>query len=385
MENPFVFGKAITGKHFIDREEELREIVSHLSRGQNVILYSPRRYGKTSLIKQALEKLKGSKFVVFYIDLYRISSLNEFYQEYAKCMVQARVPAQKLIDLISSLLPSLNPKIVYQSAELPSVEIDVKLPTLKKSKTLKELFDSFEIYLGKNRLKGCVVFDEFQEILTIEDGENLEREMRAAFQHHKNIGYGFLGSRNHLMNDLFKNKNRPFYNFGVHFPLDVIAKKKWEPYLKAEFTKAGYKVKEEYIDELLSITNGHPYYTQFFCSELWELFGNKKDLPDDCVKMTLLRVLQKENHAFQELWDTLSGRERKLLSAIAHENDSAVYSSEFLDKYQFGSPSKIQRVVSSIQKRDLIDKKVNNLFKIHDPIFKYWILEGNKTNIQNNS
>ncbi len=249
-----------------------------------------------------------------------------------------------------------------------------QLPTLKKSKTLKELFDSFEIYLGKNKQKGCVVFDEFQEILNIEDGENLEREMRSAFQHHKNIGYGFLGSRNHLMHDLFKNKNRPFYNFGVHFPLEVISKSKWKPYLSTVLLEGGYAISDGLIDEILAITDGHPYYTQLFCSELWELFRGKKDLPEDCVMKTLSKVLQKENHAFQELWDTLKGKERKLLSAIASENEVAVYSSNFIEKYEFGSPSKIQRVVHAIEKRDLIQRNEKSFFSIHDPVFKYWII-----------
>ncbi len=374
MINPFIFGKSVTGDKFINRKKELQEISAHLVRGQNVILYSPRRYGKTSLIKTVLKKLKKQNLEVFYLDLYRISSLQEFYRTYANLIVsQVQSPVKKLFSLILSLLPSLKPKLVYEQPDMPTVEIDIQLPTLKQSATLKELFDAIEEYLYKRNKRGCVVFDEFQEILSVDNGEKLEREMRSAFQHHKSVSYAFLGSKYHLMHGLFKDKNRPFYNFGVHYPLFGILKEDWTPYILRQFRKGGYSVEKMVCEKIMEITKGHPYYTQLFCSELWELFLHNKNLKEDCIYKTLDVVLQKEDHAFSEIWDGLRGRERQVLDAIVQEEHASVFSKEFITRYQFGTPSAIQRAVAGLIEKNLIDKIEGVFYIVNDPLFEQWL------------
>ena len=219
------------------------------------------------------------------------------------------------------------------------------------------MLNSIETYMKQKGKRACVVFDEFQEITEIDSGTILEKEMRSAFQHHEFVSYAFLGSKNHLMKELFNDKNRPFYNFGVHFPIKEIDSKHWYSYVHEQFSKGGYSVSPAMIETILGITHGHPYYTQLFCSELWEVYFHNKNLPDDCIANTLKTVLSKENNAFQEIWDKLKGRERMVLDAVAKEGNAAIFSKEFLLNYHLGTPSTIQRHVNALIEKDLIVRK----------------------------
>lgn len=376
MENPFFFGKTVTGGCFINRQREIRELSESLARGQSLIIFSPRRYGKTSLIKQVMGRLKERGLLIFYFDLYRITDLDQFYRYYTRTIVSSlQSPAQKLFAIMRALIPSLKPKLVYTEPGAPSIEVEVGLETLRKTSSLQELFDAVEKFCIKKRKKACVVFDEFQEITAIEQGDAIEREMRASFQHHQYVSYAFLGSRYHLMHELFNDKNRPFYHFGAHYELDVISQSDWLPFIRHKFAAGGYEIGDQECRDIMEITRGHPYYTQLFCSTIWDLAQKHGKIASDDIKGGLRIVLEKESHAFHELWDCLRSDERRLLSAIAKEPQSpAIFSNDFISRHQMGSASSLQRVVSRLQQRGLLMRKKQG-YLITDPVFLRWIID----------
>ena len=143
MNNPFIFGKTVSGGQFIDREDETASIVNTLASGQNIICYSPRRYGKTSLMLKVKEELCERGHLVFFIDLFRITSLDNLYSIYATSIAAAlRSPLKALLEILHSVLPTINPKVVFKGEGSPTVEVSMPLPVLAKSATLRELFDS---------------------------------------------------------------------------------------------------------------------------------------------------------------------------------------------------------------------------------------------------
>ena len=188
MRNPFIFGKVVQGDLFLDRESEAALISETLLSGQNIICYSPRRYGKTSLMIRVGEQLESKGHLVFHIDFFRVTSLQDLYNIYTTSIADAvRSPLKTLIQTLQTILPTINPKIVLKSADAATVEVSVPLPVLMKSQTLHELFNSLELYCNKKKKKGTVIFDEFQELTAIKDGPVIEREMRSAFQHHTHV------------------------------------------------------------------------------------------------------------------------------------------------------------------------------------------------------
>ncbi|HAJ80581.1 MAG TPA: hypothetical protein DCO75_12520 [Fibrobacteres bacterium] len=373
MNNPFLFGKTVTGSSFINRTRELEYLSETLTRGQNVIIFSPRRYGKTSLIKRVLERLKEHRVLTFYFDLYRITTLEQFYQYYSSSILASlQSPYEKIFSLVRTLIPSLRPKLVFADPGSPSIEIELNLDILKKNSTLKEIFDFIEKYCVLKKRKACVVFDEFQEIISIENGNLLEREMRSSFQHHQHVSYAFLGSKYHLMNDLFTDKSRPFYNFGSHYELTEIGLEDWTYYIKEQFKKGGYTLTGDACKRMLSYTKGHPYYTQLFGSEVWELYHKIKKINENDIDLALIQVLRKESHAFVEFWDSLSNPERKFISALSTSQDNEIFSNEFITVNRLGALSSVQRTVAKLVKQGLLIKK-SSRYEITDPLFLQWV------------
>ena len=369
MKNPFLFGAVVSDEHFINREDEVLSIAQSLLAGQNVICYSPRRYGKTSLMKKVMKILSSKGTLVFYIDMYSVTSLENLYNVYASSIAGSiKSPINSLIELIQRLLPSINPKIVFKNPGSPSVELTVPIPVLAKAETLRELFNSLEMYCGRKKKKGAVVFDEFQEIAALADGDRIEREMRSAFQHHKNVSYAFLGSKNHILKNIFKNKNRPFFNFGRHFDIDVISEEHWIRHIRNKFPSAN-----KHAARILTLTQNHPYYTQMFLHYLWDY--HKKGAPVDEPSLVVVsnEILQRDSMLFSEMWDTMSVRERNLLKAIAMEETNSIYEKGFLLKHNLGTAAIVQKAYMKLEKRDYVRKDASGRICFANPFFKTWI------------
>ena len=80
MQNPFAYSNYVTGESFCNREKELSELLKYIKGSQNVLLYSHRRYGKSSLIRQAIRNIKGKKLNIdtMHVELYGTISEKDF-------------------------------------------------------------------------------------------------------------------------------------------------------------------------------------------------------------------------------------------------------------------------------------------------------------------
>jgi uncharacterized protein len=347
-------------------------IYDTLSSGQNVICYSPRRYGKTSMMMCIKDKLAGDGHIVFFIDFFRITSIEDLYAIYATSIAdELRGPLKTLIQTIQTMLPTINPKIAFKSPESPTVEITVPIPVLAKSDTLRELFDSLEKYCAKKQKKGTVIFDEFQEVTIIPDGGIIEREMRSAFQHHKHVSYAFLGSKQNLLKGIFRDKNRPFFNFGRHFELDVIDAEHWKKFISKHM---GLICSNEYVDRIIDTAERHPFYVQMYCHFIWDYAKrNKCHITEKVLDTVLDDILERDTMLFGELWDSITMKERHLLKVMAFEETKSIYDSRFILKNNLGTSSSIQKAVEKLLSLEYIKKTVARKIEFVNPFFRQWI------------
>jgi hypothetical protein len=177
------------------------------------------------------------------------------------------------------------------------------------------------------------------------------------------------------MRQLFKDKSRPFYNFGVHYDLGVIEPSEWQNHIFSCFKKNGFNISPDICGEITGLTGGHPYCTQLVCGEMWDKYSQSRKLPALCLTETLRDVLRKENQAFQEIWDSLNGRQRKLLEAIALNGGSAeIFSSKFLQEHKLGAASSIQRSVAKLLEEGWV-MRIQDVCRIIDPLFLCWLRE----------
>lgn len=375
MENPFVYGKVVRGKYFANREAEIAELKNDIASSQNVIVFSPRRYGKTSLILEVLDRVKDEGLLTCYIDLFKVTSQETFIAAYAREVARLQGGRiQTMLKKIRDLLPRLVPKVVMKGEKV-DLEVEFEFdPRADKGPLFDDLFEAVATMSLQTGKKAVVVFDEFQEITGWDVKGQIERQMRTHFQMHESVSYIFMGSKRHLMQELFRNKNRPFYRFGRHFPLGKIPKDEFAEFIQRHFEETGYQTDLDAIREILHAADDHPYYTQLLCNILWDRKRQEKVIAKEDIYLAVQEVFMREAHAFHDIWDMLPLKSRQLLVALAKEDSPQVrpFSSGFLQKHNLGSASSVQRAITRLLEEEVLEK-TNGGYQFTDVFFKRWL------------
>ena len=371
MKNPFVYGEEVTGEAFWNRANEIKELTQDIKNGQNVIIFSTRRYGKTSLIKNVLEKVRKEGVLTVYVDLYPAITKEKFVEVYAKAVSRSLgKPTQKILDAVKRLFPKLIPKIVIRGEGEAEFEFDYEPRNVFKT-SLPDLLNAVHKRAQEEKKVACVAFDEFQEIANYADSE-IEKEMRTVFQSHRDVSYIFLGSKKHLFGRIFQDPNRPFYKSGKHLPLGRLPIVEVKKYLKERFSEGKIKVSQDVISIIAETGAGHPYYTQLLGHILWDECFEKEQILAKDVEEGLEKMLNREGEVYESILDNLTRKQKSLLVALSMEPDAQVFSSEFLSRFHLGSASSVQRAFQSLIEKDLLDRG-NDRFVFHDPFFALWL------------
>ncbi|MCI0473815.1 MAG: ATP-binding protein, partial [Ignavibacteria bacterium] len=346
MENPFKFGSVVEEPYFTNRKEEIAEVKSVLNSGNHIIIISPRRYGKTSLINTVL-KTTGRPGI--FLDMQIIISPDDLASQLLKRLFKV-YPYERIKNLIRKfrIIPSisLNPltndfEISFRAEENNAKPLEDVLELMNKSAT------------GGKRL--IVVMDEFQEIGRI--GKGLDRKMRALMQYHKNINYVFLGSQESLIREIFEKKKSPFYHFGYLMALNRIPQEEFHSFLEKRFKNAA-PAPGKLADEILSITKSHPYYTQFLAFTIWEIM-ERKQKETAPVRAAIDRIIKAHDNDYERLWGTLNITDMKIMLGICAEEKSLT-SAEFLTAYNTDSASTIQSGIKRLIQKGFVIKLSGN-------------------------
>ena len=370
--NPFYYGEVVTGENFTDRVAEIERLTTELCGGHNIFLISPRRYGKTSLIINALELIKIKGLFVFYMDLYKVASVRELLDAYAKGIVRScKTSVEKISDFIKELFPKVRPKIILGDDGVPSIEVDISLKEKELMDSLTEILDVPQKIAKKRKKNFVVVFDEFQEITNF-DGERLEKLMRACFQHHHNVAYLFAGSKRHLLNSMVSDPNRAFYKLGDVMNLQKVAPEEMMKFVKKQFSEGPIKIKEKIIGTVLEISENVPYNVQYLCHNLWNRCLLTKEVKEDDVDAVLANIITEQAANYIAVWDGLSLHQRLFLKAVIKSPEQPLFSKNFIFENELGTPGSIQKSISLLTKKNIIDVEGKEI-RFNDVFFKEWI------------
>lgn len=368
MQNPFAFSNYVTGESFCNRNKELSELLKYIKGSQNVLLFSHRRFGKSSLIQQVFSKIKekGLNIGAMHVELYGTISEKDFITRIFQGLNQLESNLERLLKSVSKALSKIKLDLSIDSVT-GTASISPSFAAVNEKIILEELMSILLKYSQKRKL--VIAFDEFQEVANYtEDG--FEKRLRSFIQHHSNICYIFSGSQKHLITEMFNSNSRAFYKLADSFPLGKIETEHYIPWIKNLFSRKNVFLPIELIEEIVSRFENHPMYIQNFLFHLWEIPRNKEYSPE-IINDLENKIIEKRSLEYTVLWETLSINQKKTLKLILLNNGANLFNADSLKSVNLKTGSLVTKALSSLVKKEIIIK--NGTYMIQDIVFKKWL------------
>jgi uncharacterized protein len=370
MKNPFAYSNYVSGRSFCNRTKELAELLTYINASQNVLLYSHRRHGKSSLIQKIFKKIESDKrnISTIHVDLYGTVSEKDFIIRVFQELNQLESNFDKLFKNIGKSIKNFRVNVSLD----PTTGTSSITPTFKgieENVMLEGLMDILLQYSNKRKL--VVALDEFQEVSEYSE-EGFEKRLRSYIQKHENICYIFSGSRQHLITEMFNLKSQAFYKLADSFPLKKIETNEYLSWIKELFKGHRIAISDEQITGVINRFENHPMYIQNFLFHLWEIKGVKK-LTTETIENLENTLIDKKSIEYSTLWDNLTINQKKTLKLIILNNGNDLYSADSLKSVDIKTGSVVSKTIVSLIKKEIIVK--NGSYNIQDIMLKKWLFK----------
>ena len=338
MENvPFIFGKVAETNNFTDRETERQRLSQNFLSLINTTIISPRRWGKSSLVKSVSNSLTADnkEYKVCLVDIFNVKSESDFYLHFAKNIIKSTSTKWE---------------------DCPTDADDV--------------LDLAETMAKKKGLKIIVCIDEFQKIAAFEDPLFFQQKLRSHWQRHQNVCYCLYGSKRHMLIDIFSNPSMPFYKFGDIMFLEKIDNKIWGKFVQKRFKETGKKITKKEGNYLAALVANHPYYVQQLAQMSW--LRTKIYCSETIINDSLQTLKNQLSLLFMGLTETLTATQMNFLKALLDGVTS--FGKENLQKYNLGTSANILKIKDALLNKEIIDITPKQI-DIQDPVFALWLKE----------
>jgi hypothetical protein len=368
MTNPFKFGEAVTGECFTDRKKETRDIIEYIKAGQNLFIYSYRRLGKTSLIMNIIKSLQAKKEIIpIYVDIQKVTSQAQFIEVYASAISKALFNWKEKLEKISNFFRKIVPSFEINQQGIWKISFDFSKTKSNIEKSLEEVFEMPQKLALFYKKRVVVIFDEFQEIENL-NGKSLEKKIRSFIQHHNKVCYIFMGSKTHMIMDMFNNPQRAFYKSGAVYPISIIDKTEMVEFVYRRFCKSGKHITKKLAQEIVKMANDIPYNIQLLSFNVWLLV--KKTVTGKDITEAIDTIMRTQNEFFFNIYDSATLHQRSVLSALSQTGE--IFSQDTILKYNLGTSSSVQASLKSLVKDNIVHKDGTKYY-IGDPFFQLWL------------
>jgi hypothetical protein len=374
--NPFVYGEVVTATAFTDRDEERARLARDLAEGQKVFLISPRRYGKSSLIRGVMKTLAAERILTVEVTVAASSSYVGFLEAYARALVSAETPASGLRRWTGELLKGLRPEMRFDAEPAGSPRFSLTCPAVRSARDTARL--AAEVFAlpariaAARRQRMAVALDEFQTIASF-DGGNVEHALRAAVQEQRSVGYVFAGSEPSLMERMLTPK-RPFYKAGPVVRLGKIDERLFAEFIETRFTRSGIRPQDNLGAAIVELAENVPYDVQRLAHETWDdvrAAGRKAAGLED-LHLTLARLLDQQHTVFEEAWQRLTLAQRAVLRAIVLEDGRELLSAGVRQRHRLAAASSVQSALAALVREDIVMKDQGRYF-VNDSLYREWL------------
>ena len=368
-DNPFVFGKSVEGPYFTDRKEETKRLEANLTHGINTILISPRRWGKTSLVKNVIGQSRREDIRFVFIDLFYCKSEYDFYHMMANEVIrQTSSKFEEWIENCKHFLSNITPKFSFGTD--PMNDFSISFEWNPKDGTEIEILELPEKIAQKKQIHVVVCMDEFQQIEFFDDPLTFQKRLRSVWQHQRSTTYCMFGSKKHLMTKIFSDASCPLYKFGDVMLLRKIPTEEWIPFIMNKFEATGKSISEKQAETICRIADNISSYVQHLSWIVWYKAG--RQVTDDMIEEATADLIEQNKLFFQRDTESLTGLQLNLLVALANGVETGLTKKDVIRKYRLETSSNVQAVKRSLISKEFIDTDGDRIY-ISDPIFRLWI------------
>lgn len=368
MGKAFVYGMSVGGDNFTDRIEETKRIKLDFENGINVILISPRRMGKTSLVKKVISEMNTPEIKVVYMDIYDCRCEYDFYNRFAETIMKSTGnQLEQVMENIKRFLVRVSPKLSFSPE--PNSEFSVSLGITPKEYFPEEILELPERIAKEQGVRIVVCIDEFQQIGEFADSLTVQKRLRGVWQHHQHVSYCFFGSKKHLMENIFQSRRMPFYQFGEMLHLKCIPTEYWVPFICSRFEKYGKKISEEYAARICHTVKNYSSYVQQLA---WNVMAETEiEVNEESFTEGFNALLEQNSSLFIQQTEGLTTYQLNFIRLLCNGIHSGFNTQSVVEQYSLGSKSNVDRIKKCLIDRELITIEKEGVF-LADCVFELW-------------
>jgi len=367
---PFRYGQVVKGANFTNRKKEISLLSNNFINLVSTTIISPRRWGKSSLVRKAAEVAirKDKTIRVCYLDLYKVRTEEEFYQLLTQGLL--RSTSNKVAEIgsnIKKFFKQFIPKISFSPTQDAEFTVGLNWEDVKRHPD--EILNLSETIARQQKVKLIVCIDEFQNLGFFQDSVAFQKKLRANWQNHDHVAYCMYGSKRHMMLEVFTDQSMPFYQFGSLIFLEKISTADWIKYIAKRFKSTDRSIEVEEARLIATLMDDHPYYVQQLAHLCW--LNTSDTCTSDIVKSAHDQLLLQLSLLFQNMTDALSNKQVNLLHAVIDEIKE-ISSSKNIKAYKLGTSATVNRSKTALIEKEILDQFSGKL-EFVDPAYRAWL------------
>lgn len=369
-EQSFVFGVSVSDYNFIGRKEEIRRLKMSFEEGINTILISPRRWGKTSLVRKVCEVVDRKKVIPVFVDIFKCKTEYEFYNALAEAVLkQTASKAELWMDNARDFIARLSPKVSFSPE--PNSEFALSLGISPKTHAPEEILSLAEEIAQKKQKRIVVCRDEFQQIGEMADSVSIQKRLRSVWQHQRLTSYCLFGSKKHTMMNVFQKRNMPLYQFGDFKFLDKIPTETWVEYIVQHFKDRQRTISTEQAAKICQLVDNYSSYVQQLSWLVFSLIDEGQVVTDEHLKQGVKDLLNSQEQLFMQQIEPLTAYQMNFLRCILSGHHDDFGETAVREEFQLGSVSNITRLKTALVDKDIVEMSGKRYY-ITDPVFALW-------------
>jgi len=370
MTNPFYLQELPLDAPFCNRVEELKELQSYAEAKANVVLFSPRRYGKTSLVKRVQKSLSDQGAVTIFVDLFGVASVEDVAARLAKAVFLVTHQKEPYWKTALRTIRSFRPVLKPDAASGMSLSVEASSAEKGGLELLEETLTSLGEFVGAADTLVHVALDEFQEIVVLKEALQIEGAMRT-YVHQSRASYFFIGSRRRVLLGIFNERQRPFFGSAINYPLKPLPPEELAQFIAGQFRENNKECSQGIARQVASLVEYHPYYAQKLSFFVYEL---SDAVSEETINRGTERLLMSEKPVFEAIIQGLSPHQRLILQALARDPTQKLLANAYIHKHRLGSVGGVQHSARKLEELDLIERnETSGYWRLVDPIFALWM------------